>query len=352
MIRKKWASAVAALAFATSVIVGGALPAQADPGGAPSGAAVLQGVDSGRMTPPIANASNSKVEKGVAKKGLKHRTPPRQGGVSTNAVGTGYHYAYGQNTPAAAQGSVTTNAWVAEPVVGTSDHSIFEITVQAGSGGFTQSQIELGWAVEPVAFAGSADPNAAHLFSSIWVNGTWCGSYVGPGSCGTWVNYNDPAGDVNLGDDLGDYLGAAHVNALNSVKKFAIVYQAGTGCGGTSGWWASYDNKWVGCYKLSIWSGAVPSHNFTTGSFFQAFGEVYKTIPTTGCTQMGNGLKPNTPSSPATAYWNTMTYSATGGPAWTGTVVNATTPTTFGVLKLSDVAGRYGGDEAVTATPC
>lgn len=338
---------VAALALGLASV-----PAQAADSGT-SNIPAVTAADSARLTPPTATSKNSSAEKSSKLvTSSRHGVPAKKSGVSTNSLTSGYHYAYAQETPAAAQQSLMTTSWVAKPNDYGTDHSLWEMTVQGGTNN-RQFIIELGWAVEPNAFP---TPSTAkynpHLFSSIWVNDTWCGSYVGAGSCGTFVNYNDPAGDVNLGDDLTDYLGTSHVNAVGTGKRFAIQYQA-TGCGtigGVSapGWWINYDNKWIGCYQLNSWTSATPSMTPTNATFFQSFGEVYKHTPSAGCDQMGNGVFPATTST-ITAYWSALTHSPSGGPAWTGGVLGATDPTQYGVLFINATSARYGGTES---SPC
>lgn len=354
MLSRKIGVIVAGLAL---VLGGAAAPAQAvvTAPAAPSAAQLgdPSGLGAGgRLVPPVATKANStEMRSTKVVKGLKHSIPAKSGGVSTQSIPTsGYLYDFAQETPAVAQSSISGNVLGIKPVVGAQDHSLFEVTMQGGTGN-RQVMIEAGTAVEPVAFAGSANPYNPHFFASIWVNNTWCGSYVGNGTCsaggGTWVNYNDTI-DVNLGDDLVGHVGTA--------KKIALVH-ATNGCGGTipggePGTWVYYNTSYVGCFQDKIWTSATPAMgSMTTLPFFQAFWEGIKGVVGSGtCLQLGNGVFPTTTTSP-TAYVGSLSHATSGGSAGNFSTYGATYPTQFGMLALSaaNASFRGGGTETV---PC
>jgi len=352
MIKKLGHILLALAVIGVSLLVLGS-PSQANPAG-PSNLSIDASAPPMTKPPILLNAKPAPTK---LAKGSQHGVPLKVGSPSTMAAGTGFHYVYAQETPAAVQGYFQSNMWVSSPTLpagAAPSHTLAELSMQYGNtapGGYRDNIVEVGWAREPMAFP---DDKARLFASAWWLNSgvsTWCGSYQG--GCGYVDN---PTNCVDLGVDLtlvpvtwtsctpGGILTTR--NDLNAVKKFVIQYQA-TGCGASAGIWVYYATDWVGCFPTTGGASRLSS-SMTGGQFFQAFGEVHKNS-SGQCIGMGNDLFPVT-STTATAYFNTLSHSATGGPAnGNFTSVSATDPTIWGGLWLSNVAFRYGGKEV---SPC
>jgi hypothetical protein len=189
------------------------------------------------------------------------------------SVNPTYYYAGGQDTPAAAKTTFAGNMYIANPpTVDTNDQSLMEMVVQASGAGYSpqyrQGIVGAGWR----KYNGSVT-----LFAERFRNNAWGGSFVGSGD--GWVdNGGNP---VNLGSTL----------ATGVSKSFQWVY-GGNCSGGNAGWFLYYDTVWVGCYPVTIWStGTSPTFTFSSGQFFQVYGEVYDDDTTVNpCTDMGTGI--------------------------------------------------------------
>jgi len=302
--------------------LGSAGQAQADPG-----AGNLATQDTPLVRPKVITG---KPIAGTPDVGGHHRLPAKKGAVTALAAGTGYHYAAGQEVPAATKTYFQSNMWVSKPTCSVSGtHSLAELTVQDGTNpAYNDNIVEIGWACEPQIFS---DTNI-HLFAGCWVNGVFQG-------------WNGGCGYLDNGSNATN-LGAILTADLNSVKKVAVQYTTGCAAGGGNGWFVYYNAIAVGCFPTPGGANRLAT-TFTSGEFFQAFGEVYKAG--TNCLGMGNDLFPTTTTT-ATAYFNSLSYQPTGA-SNAAMSLSATDPTIWGVLALNSptTVFRYGGKEVA---PC
>lgn len=146
------------------------------------------------------------------------------------------------------------------------DHSLVELAV-SDSTGSTDNTVEIGWNIDP-SLNGDSNP---HLFVYRWDNG------VGQGYNGTGGFQNASGCSPCAGDSI---------NAdVNTNKQFAMQYfNDGVG-GATDGWWASYNNNYIGVYPETLWT----SPTFTAGDYVLAFGEVLTSTYQNTCSDMGSG---------------------------------------------------------------
>lgn len=197
---------------------------------------------------------------------MKRHAVPRQSSGAKLLSGLTYDYAGGFQTPAATKTAFAGNMYNANPpTIDSGDHSLIEMTVQAGTGN-TQAILEIGTVKQ-------CSGCSVQLFASRWVNNTWGGSYVGSGD--GWVDYAPNA--TNLGA----------IVSTGVSKNFQWIYDSTA----PAKWWGYYDGTAVGYYPLSLWSSASPSYNFTSGSFFQLFTEVADSDGIgSPCTDAGTGV--------------------------------------------------------------
>jgi hypothetical protein len=244
---------------------------------APSSAATTNpaAVGSELAAPPVVAIKGSPVKGGVyAPKGFPGKKPG--GGVSNRLVTcSNYQYAAGAQTftGGANVGGFTANAMVTKPFLNsgaTGCHSLVELAVQSGT--TLGDIVEVGVTVDPTVNGGSSNP---FLFVYHWKNGsTTC--YNG---CGWVDNGSNP---INAGANL---LSVSTATFPANIKKFNLVHDTSVMCGSSSGgWWAGYDNVYLGCFPDSEW--AAPAPTFTTGTAIQAFWEVAST-GTVDCSDMG-----------------------------------------------------------------
>lgn len=233
--------------------------------------ASVAAADTALSTPAVPAIKGSPATGGkVAGKGFPGRSPAR--GVNALGAACGpFSYAAGSQTLGAGQttAGVAANFTVAKPYLNTATacHSLAEAAVQGGA--TYKDIVEVGWNVDQIV-NGDLEP---HLFVYHWVNGaTSC--YNG---CG-WIDY--AANPINAGASLATVRAAAWPS---NVKKFHIQHDTSTTCGASSGgWWAGYDNTWLGCFPDSLWTAPT----FTAGTLVQVFGEV-SSVGTSDCTDMG-----------------------------------------------------------------
>lgn len=209
----------------------------------------------------------------AAKVSTPHGVPYEKGKEpKTKALLTGgYKYAGGSDTPATPKTGSFANITVGTPATDVGDHSLVELSVQGGTNNRALI-VEVGW-VKDKAF-GDAAP---HLFASRWVNNVWAGCYFE--GCG-WVDATPTVTTDDLGKSLASVASAA---SPGNVKSFGIQWF-------NDAWWVSYDGAWIGYWNDDLWQYASPAVTpYNSGSFFQAFGEVWSNTGTS-CTDMGNGL--------------------------------------------------------------
>lgn len=186
-----------------------------------------------------------------------------------------YQYAAGVQTftGGANVGGLTANMMVTKPFLNsgaTGCHSLVEMAAQSGA---TYGDIaEVGATVDPTVNGGSSDP---FLFVYHWKNGaTTC--YNG---CG-WVD--NPSNPINAGSSL---LSVSSAAFPANVKKFNLVHDTSVACGASAGgWWAGYDNVYLGCFPDSEWASPAPT--FPTATRIQTFWEVAST-GTVDCSDEG-----------------------------------------------------------------
>jgi hypothetical protein len=210
------------------------------------------------------------------------------------------YYLYSVGRQSAVTDGAAAALTIAQPKVAKEDwHSLAEIAAQSADG---QQVVEVGWTVDRTT-NGDDDP---HLFVFSWVNG-------GP-SCYNQCNFIPAAGaSIKPGDTLVE----------GATKNFGIQHINGA-------WWIAYDTEWIGAFLDKTWN-----NTFTRTGLVQFFGEVAASS-TKPCTQMGNGL---TPDSTTAARFGSVVF--VNGPVVALTVK----PTTdvFSTARLSDRTFRYGG---------
>lgn len=279
-----------AVALAVAFGIGGAVASPAHALGAP---VYLDGRSP--AAPPVGAplADNLKAKPAKA---LRAELPAKGkiGGVQTLvACGSGcHHYAAGSddtNTNATIPSGMSANVTVAAPSVDTADGGIFSL-VQFSAREITggTQYVEVGLIVHPSVFG---DTNV-HTFGSKWVNGAWCGSFTGVGTCGgSWV---DNAGNaVNLGSSVqGD---------VGTTKQLTLQFLSGN-------WWLGYNGNWLG-YFTTGGANNWPT-TFDQIRLAQAFWETTTTQDplSTDCTDMGNGTLAAGNPTPAGAQIGSITY--------------------------------------------
>lgn len=251
-----------------------------------------------------------------------------------------YHYNVGQddtNSNSPVPQGVAYNATIHSCNVDTADgayHSLGQIAVREITSG--THYVELGWACNPGVF-GDTNP---HLFSSIWLNGAWCGSFTGSGTC-TGIPYTDNAANATN-------LGASLAGAIGTSKTFKVIHSGGY-------WWVYYDStsNWIGRFQTGQ-PGGWPS-TFNEIRLVQIYGEVATTQDpmTTDCTDMGSGVLGD--ASPAAgAQFGSATYFDSTGAGLPTTDVNLTVSqysspgtypgaTAYNAEAQSTRTFRYGG---------
>jgi len=182
-------------------------------------------------------------------------------------------------------------------------HSLFEISVQGGTG--NGDIVEIGW----IKNVGDAAPRLFIFHWKAWAPGCYNG-------CG-WVQWNPgivPGMVVNAGSE--SYMG--------------WVFFEGN-------WWAWYANQWVGYFPGRIWGG-----EYTKSSLVQWFGEVYESDPTPE-TDMGNGRLAAVAA--AARFWYPCTVDAPAWVCWIHPTPSLTTPSIpwYTILNVGGSAHRYGG---------
>jgi neprosin-like protein len=144
-------------------------------------------------------------------------------------------------------------------------HTLGELAAEDGG-----NIAETGW---QVSFNNYSDLDP-HMFVYHWVNG------AGQGYNTNFTDYSGTAGfsPVGPGDSLASYVG--------TTKEFGLYYFDNTGCSGCAGWWAEFDNLWVGFFPDANWTGA--GQTFVDMLDNQIFGEVARANQES-CTDMGSG---------------------------------------------------------------
>ncbi len=182
-------------------------------------------------------------------------------------------------------------------------HSLFEISVQGGTG--NGNIVEIGWTKE------SGD-GSAKLFVFHWAG--WVpGCYNG---CG-WVQWSSSiVPGMTLNPRSESYMG--------------WVYYEGN-------WWAWYANQWVGYFPEALWPGG-----YNEASLVQWFGEVYESDPTPE-TDMGNGLQAI--NAGAARFWYPCKVDASAWVCWIDSTPSLTTVSVpwYTVSNVGGSAHRYGG---------
>jgi Neprosin len=182
-------------------------------------------------------------------------------------------------------------------------HSLFEISVQGGTG--NGNIVEIGW----IKNVGDASPR---LFVFHWVG--WVPAcYNG---CG-WVQWNPsivPGMVVNIGSE--SYMG--------------WVYYQGN-------WWAWYANQWVGYFPGTLWRG-----DYSKSSLVQWFGEIYESDPTPE-SDMGNGRL--AVHAAAARLWYPCTVDAAAWVCWIHPTPSLNAPSIpwYTIQNVGGSAHRYGG---------
>lgn len=196
--------------------------------------------------------------------------------LSTTFVYAGGHQILGSGVTA--QGAAA-NLLVAEPYLDTTNdgHSLGEVAVRDTVSGNT---IEIGWTIDQ----GLNGDVQAHLFTGAWDSSGFLGYNA------TAAGYVDNSSNaINAGANL--HAVATNATFTSRIKKFLIQHDTTVACGSdpTGGWWVSYDNVYVGCYKNSTWPSGFGSINNA-----EYFGEVV-TFRTSGkpCSDGGNGKPGN-----------------------------------------------------------
>jgi hypothetical protein len=182
-------------------------------------------------------------------------------------------------------------------------HSLFEISVQGGTG--NGNIVEIGW----IKNVGDASPRLFVFHWKAWVPGCYNG-------CG-WVQWNPsivPGMVVNSGSE--SYMGW-------------VFFQGN--------WWAWYTNQWVGYFPGSLWSG-----DYTKASLVQWFGEIYESDPTPE-SDMGDGRR--AVDAAAARFWYPCTVDAAAWICWIHPTPSLTTPSLpwYTILNVGGSAHRYGG---------
>jgi len=236
------------------------------------------------------------------------RAPKGNPYFSGTAVDAPYQYAgswasAGGSIPLFDGGGVVTK--VENPAIssGSGTHSLFEISVQGGTG--NGNIVEIGW----IKNVGDAAPRLFIFHWKAFVPGCYNG-------CG-WVQWSPsivPGMVVNAGSE--SYMG--------------WVYYQGN-------WWAWYANQWVGYFPGTIWDGA-----YNKVSLVQWFGEVYESDPTPE-TDMGNGRRPV--DAAAARMWYPCTVDAAAWVCWIHPTPSLTTPSIpwYTIQNVGGSAHRYGG---------
>jgi hypothetical protein len=264
-----------ALAATLAVAAGLAAPSTAAPSNATAVAAEL-------AAPPVPALTGSPVKGGIdAPKGFPGKKATQGSGSARLTTCSNYEYAAGVQTftGGANVAGFVANAMVTKPFLNTSTacHSLVELAAQSGS---TYGDIvEVGATVDPGVNSGCT-PNPAclsepFLFVYHWKNGaTTC--YNG---CG-WVD--NPSNPINAGAPLSAVASAAFPA---NVKKFGLYHDTSVACGASAGgWWAAYDNVYLGCFPDSEWASPAPT--FPAATRIQAFWEV-SSVGTVDCSDEG-----------------------------------------------------------------
>jgi hypothetical protein len=203
-----------------------------------------------------ASASTVTVTKGSAPTPASPSWPagahrvPSVGGLapSSDPNGTAYDYVNGYVETSASGASVMLPQ--SQPrLAANAGHSLIELAVESASG---QQIVEVGWIV------GEDGGTLPKLFVFHWKDGN--------PTC---------------------YDGCGFVSLPNAIKPGAVVTRRQSQEYGIRfsdrRWWVSYENKRIGYFPASLWSG-----RYTKAGLIQTFGEVNATTNAT-CTQMGNG---------------------------------------------------------------
>lgn len=265
----------AALVATLAVAAGLASPSSAAPSNSTVVATQAAAIDAQLTAPPVVAIKGSPVKGGIdAPKGNPFKKAA--GGAANRLVTcSNYQYAAGVQTftGGANVAGFTANAMVTKPFLNsgaTGCHSLVELAAQSGSS--YGDIVEIGATVDPTVNGGSSDP---HLFVYHWKNGaTTC--YNG---CGWVDNASNP---INAGASLAT---VASATFPANVKKFDLRHDTSVSCGSSSGgWWAAYDNVYVGCFPDSEWASPAPT--FPNATRIQAFWEVSST-GTVDCSDMG-----------------------------------------------------------------
>lgn len=291
------------------------------------------------MGSPIADNFKTKPAKA-----LVPIAPPakgKSGGFQTLvACGSGcHHYAQGDddtNTNATIPSGVTANVSVSAPTVDTAPgEGVFSLVQFAAREITSGTQyVEVGLVVYPALFG---DTNV-HAFGSKWVNGAWCGSFTGVGTCGgSWVDNASNAVD----------LGSSVQGDVGTVKQLTLQFLAGN-------WWLGYNGNWLG-YFTTGGVGNWPT-TFDQIRLFQAYWETTtgQDPLTTDCTDMGNGTLAAGLPTPAGPQIGSVTYRDTASanlPAgdvnmnWSRSASPGTLTTTsqYNIAGLSTRTARGGG---------
>lgn len=297
-----------------------------------------------RKTPSVAHQPIQHPLKTVVTAGKKPILPKRGTAAARRHLARGFtthHYSYaggwqfnyGSGITSVAANFTVDNPWV-ETSTGFSEHSVTEIAVVRDDGDGYRQIVEIGWGTN-TQIDGDL---ATRLWSGIWVDGNWFGwndqawgyhAYCEDSPC-THAQGNDVLVEEN-GSSL-------------SATDFTIQHDATT-----EAWWVGYDGHWFAYYPDTIWTGAAVSPAFTSGGYYDVFGEYVTNYDGDGWGDMGNSQFPSATVAGAASITSITVNGSGSGVTTTSHITNSSLYDlkyiVAGSPPVTSVRSfRYGGD--------